>query len=287
MLAAKEMGYEAIMINCNPETVSTDFDIADKLYFEPVFWERVADIIDLEEPDGIILQLGGQTALKLARDVVKRGLPIFGTPYENMDLAEDRGKFSEVLTELDIPFPPYGMATTVEEAVEVAEGIGYPILIRPSYVLGGQGMRIAINKDEVAEYVANILTLFPDNQILLDLFLENAIEVDIDCLADGDEVWIAGVMQHIEPAGVHSGDSTAVIPPFSLSDETIERLKETVVKIAKRLGRGRDDEHPAGRADASTARTTSTSSRPTLARRGRSRSWPRRPACPSPASAPS
>ena len=236
VLAAKEMGYEAIMINCNPETVSTDFDIADKLYFEPVFWERVADIVDLEKPDGIILQLGGQTALKLAREIVEFGLPIFGTPYEQMDLAEDRGKFSEVLEELEIPFPPYGMAHTVDEAVEVAEEIGYPILIRPSYVLGGQGMRIAINKDEVAEYVANILTLFPDNQILLDLFLENAIEVDIDCLADGDEVWIGGVMQHIEPAGVHSGDSTAVIPPYSLSDATIERLKETVVKIATRLG---------------------------------------------------
>ena len=188
------------------------------------------------KPDGIILQLGGQTALKLAREIVEFGLPIFGTPYEQMDLAEDRGKFSEVLEELEIPFPPYGMAHTVDEAVEVAEEIGYPILIRPSYVLGGQGMRIAINKDEVAEYVANILTLFPDNQILLDLFLENAIEVDIDCLADGDEVWIGGVMQHIEPAGVHSGDSTAVIPPYSLSDATIERLKETVVKIATRLG---------------------------------------------------
>ncbi len=236
VLAAREMGYQAIMINCNPETVSTDFDIADKLYFEPVFWERVADIVDLEEPDGIVLQLGGQTALKLARDVVARGLPIFGTPYENMDLAEDRGKFSEILTELGIPFPTYGMATTVEDAVEVAEGIGYPILIRPSYVLGGQGMRIAINKDEVAEYVANILTLFPDNQILLDLFLEDAIEVDVDCLADGDEVWIAGVMQHIEPAGVHSGDSTAVIPPFSLSDSAIATIRETVERIATRLG---------------------------------------------------
>ena len=185
VLAARELGFEALMVNCNPETVSTDFDVADKLYFEPVFWERVADIIDLEEPDGIILQLGGQTALKLARDVVARGLPIFGTPFENMDLAEDRGKFSEVLKELEIPFPRYGMARTVEEAVGVSEEIGYPILIRPSYVLGGQGMRIAINKDEVAEYVANILKLFPGNEILLDRFLEDAVEVDVDCLADG------------------------------------------------------------------------------------------------------
>ncbi len=236
VLAAREMGYEAIMVNCNPETVSTDFDVADKLYFEPVFWERVADIVDLEQPEGIILQLGGQTALKLARDIVAYGLPIFGTPYENMDLAEDRGKFSEVLKELEIPFPPYGMAHSVEEAVEVAEGIGYPILVRPSYVLGGQGMRIAINKDEVADYVANILTLFPDNEILLDRFLENAIEVDVDCLSDGETVHVAGVMQHIEPAGVHSGDSTAVIPPYSLADETVERIEETVTRIARRLG---------------------------------------------------
>ncbi len=236
VLAAQEMGYEAVLINCNPETVSTDFDVADKLYFEPVFWERVQDVIDLEGPAGVMVQLGGQTALKLARNLLAAGVPLFGTPFENMDLAEDRGKFSAVLEELDIPFPPYGMARSVEEAVEVAESIGYPILVRPSYVLGGQGMRIAINKDEVADYVANVLQLFPDNEVLLDLFLENAIEVDVDCLSDGDEVWIAGVMQHIEPAGVHSGDSTAVIPPFSLADETVETIKETVRRIATRLG---------------------------------------------------
>ncbi|MEM6326389.1 MAG: carbamoyl-phosphate synthase large subunit, partial [Bacteroidota bacterium] len=236
VLAAKAMGYEAIMINCNPETVSTDFDVADKLYFEPIFWERVADILDHEDPDGVILQLGGQTALKLAREFVARGLPIFGTPFENMDLAEDRGKFSDVLKRLEIPFPPYGMARTVEEAVEVAEGIGYPILIRPSYVLGGQGMRIAINKDEVAEYVASILKLFPRNEILLDLFLDNAVEVDVDCLSDGREVHIAGIMQHIEPAGVHSGDSTAVLPPYDLSDEAIRTIRQYVMDIATELG---------------------------------------------------
>ncbi len=236
VLAAREMGYETIMINCNPETVSTDFDIADKLYFEPVFWERVRDIIELEQPEGVILQLGGQTALKLAQQFVEYGLPILGTPYEQMDLAEDRGKFSRVLKELEIPFPPYGMARTVEEAVIVAEDIGYPILIRPSYVLGGQGMRIAINKDEVAEYVANILTLFPKNEILLDLFLENAIEIDVDCLADGDEVHIVGIMQHIEPAGVHSGDSTAVLPPYDLPEEVLATIRTYVTDIAKRLG---------------------------------------------------
>ena len=236
VLAAQEMGYEAVLINCNPETVSTDFDVADKLYFEPVFWERVQDVIDLEQPAGVMVQLGGQTALKLARNLLAAGVPLFGTPFENMDLAEDRGKFSQVLEELGIPFPPYGMARSVEEAVEVAESIGYPILVRPSYVLGGQGMRIAINKDEVADYVANVLQLFPDNEVLLDLFLEDAIEVDVDCLSDGAEVWIAGVMQHIEPAGVHSGDSTAVIPPFSLADDTVETIRETVRRIATRLG---------------------------------------------------
>ena len=235
VLAARELGFETLMINCNPETVSTDFDIADKLYFEPVFWERVRDVVELEQPDGVILQLGGQTALKLARQFVDYGLSIFGTTFEQMDLAEDRGKFSRVLKEIEIPFPPYGMARTVEEAVEVAESIGYPILVRPSYVLGGQGMRIAINKEEVAEYIANILKLFPQNEILLDLFLDNAVEIDVDCLADGDEVHIVGIMQHIEPAGVHSGDSTAVLPPYDLSDEVIATVRTYVTDIAKHL----------------------------------------------------
>ncbi|HEX8385702.1 MAG TPA: carbamoyl-phosphate synthase large subunit, partial [Rubricoccaceae bacterium] len=236
VLAAKEMGYEAVLVNCNPETVSTDFDVADKLYFEPVFWERVRDVIELERPDGVMVQLGGQTALKLARDLLATGVPLFGTPFENMDLAEDRGKFSRLLEELGIPFPAYGIAHTVEEAVDVAEGVGYPVLVRPSYVLGGQGMRIAINKDEVADYVANVLRLFPGNEVLLDRFLENAIEVDIDVLCDGTEVHVAGVMQHIEPAGVHSGDSTAVIPPFSLGEGTQAVIRETATRIALRLG---------------------------------------------------
>ena len=236
VLAARELGYHAIMVNCNPETVSTDFDVADKLYFEPVFWERVADIIDLEQPDGVMVQLGGQTALKLAERLVEAGVPIFGTPFAQMDLAEDRGKFSALLEEMEIPFPAYGMAETVEEAVAVAERIGYPTLVRPSYVLGGQGMRIAINKDEVADYVANVLERFPGNHVLLDRFLEDAIEVDVDCLADGDEVHICGVMQHIEPAGVHSGDSTAVIPPFGLDDEVVVAIEDTVARIARRLG---------------------------------------------------
>ncbi len=233
--AARDSGYEAIMINCNPETVSTDFDIADKLYFEPVYWERVLDIIEHEQPEGVIVQLGGQTALKIAERLHRHDIRIFGTSYEMMDLAESRGKFSEVLKELEIPFPPYGMAVTVQEAVATAERIGYPILIRPSYVLGGQGMRIAINKEEVQHYTKKIWTLFPDNHVLLDLFLENAIEMDVDAVRDGEETWIAGIMQHIEPAGVHSGDSTAVLPPFSLSEEILQTVRTYVRDIADRL----------------------------------------------------
>ena len=233
--AAKDVGYEAIMVNCNPETVSTDFDVADKLYFEPVFWERVLDIIDHEKPEGLIVQLGGQTALKLAQRLVDHGIRIFGTSFEMMDLAENRGKFSKILQELEIPFPPYGTAHTVYDAVRVAEEIGYPILVRPSYVLGGQGMRIAINKEEVERYVTNILRLMPGNEILLDRFLEDSIELDVDAARDGDEVWVCGVMQHIEPAGVHSGDSTAVLPPYSLSETLVDTMRTYVTRIAHRL----------------------------------------------------
>jgi len=235
VLASKEMGYEAIMINCNPETVSTDFDVADKLYFEPVFWEKVRDVIEHEKPVGVIVQLGGQTALKLSRQVEAIGVPIIGTSADNMDLAENRGRFSEILKELEIPYPPYGMASTVHEAVEAAERIGYPVLVRPSYVLGGQGMRIAINKEEVESCLLEIWRQMPDNSVLLDLFLEDGIELDVDAIRDGDEVWIAGIMQHIEPAGVHSGDSTAVLPPYSLSDVVLNSVRRYVKEIADRL----------------------------------------------------
>ncbi|MDE2835738.1 MAG: carbamoyl-phosphate synthase large subunit [Bacteroidota bacterium] len=233
--AARQLGFEAIMINCNPETVSTDFDIADKLYFEPVFWERVWDIIEFEKPKGVIVQLGGQTALKLARNLLDQGVRIFGTAYDMMDLAEDRGKFSEILKELDIPFPPYGMVSTTYDAGRVAESIGYPILVRPSYVLGGQGMRIAINREEVEHYVDNIHRLLPENEILLDLFINDGIEIDVDAIRDGEEVWITGIMQHIEPAGVHSGDSTAVLPPYSLSETVLNTIRRYVIRIANRL----------------------------------------------------
>ncbi len=235
VLAARALGFEAIMINCNPETVSTDFDIADKLYFEPIFWERVFDVIDHEKPEGVIVQLGGQTALKIAQQIDQAGVKILGTDIADMDLAEDRGKFSAILKQLEIPFPRYGMAGDPAQAVEVAEKIGYPLLVRPSYVLGGQGMRIAINKEEVRAYVDDVWNLLPNNAIMLDRFLENTIELDVDALCDGKEVFIAGIMQHIEPAGVHSGDSTAVLPPYSLSDTIIKTIRKYTTEIALKL----------------------------------------------------
>ncbi len=235
VLAAKEMGYEAIMINCNPETVSTDFDFADKLYFEPVYWERVLDIIEHEQPEGVIIQVGGQTALKLGKRLVKAGIHIFGTEFERIDFAEDRGAFSDLLIRLDIPFPEYGTATDVEGALSIADRIGYPVLIRPSYVLGGQGMRIAVKQEELERYVANILKTHPENAFLIDKYLEQAIEVDVDSVYDGEQLHIAGMMQHIEPAGVHSGDSTAVIPPYSLSEEIQATIRAYQERIAEAM----------------------------------------------------
>lgn len=235
VLAARDMGYETIMINCNPETVSTDFDVADKLYFEPVFWEHVYNIIQHEKPEGIILQVGGQTALKLAKQLTEHNIRIFGTPFEMMDLAEDRGKFSETLIRLGIPFPAYGTAFTAREAAEIARRISYPVLLRPSYVLGGQGMCIAVKESELDEHVRLLLKTHPENEFLIDHFLENAIEVDFDSIYDGEQLHICGIMQHLEPAGVHSGDSTAVLPPYSLNEQVIETMKEYQIKIAKAL----------------------------------------------------
>jgi carbamoyl-phosphate synthase large subunit len=234
--AAQDMGYEAIMVNCNPETVSTDFDIADKLYFEPVFWERVLDIYEHEQPEGVILQVGGQTALKLGKRFVEEGIKIFGTPFEQIDFAEDRGSFSEFLQELNIPFPEYGTARDVDGALKIADRIGYPVLIRPSYVLGGQGMRIAVKQDELELYTENVLKTHPENAFLIDKFLEDATELDVDAVYDGEQLHIAGIMQHIEPAGVHSGDSTAVIPTYSVSDEAIEDIKKYHKQIADHMG---------------------------------------------------
>ena len=236
VLAAKECGYETIMINCNPETVSTDFDTADKLYFEPVFWEHIYDIIQHEKPEGVIVQLGGQTALKLAEKLSKYGIKIIGTSFDALDLAEDRGRFSELLTELKIPFPQFGIAETADEASALADVLDFPLLIRPSYVLGGQGMKIVINKQELEEHVINLLKTIPGNKLLLDHYLDGAIEAEADAICDADgNVYIIGIMEHIEPCGVHSGDSNATLPPFNLGEFVMQQIKDHTKKIAVAL----------------------------------------------------
>jgi carbamoyl-phosphate synthase large subunit len=232
ILAAKECGYETIMINCNPETVSTDFSIADRLYFEPVFWEHIYDIILNENPEGVIVQLGGQTALKLAEKLNRYGIKIFGTSYESLDLAEDRGSFSTLLKNNNIPYPKFGVIESAEQAVELSRDLGFPLLVRPSYVLGGQGMKIVINEQELEQHVVNILSDIPENKVLLDHFLEKAIEAEADALCDGEEIKIIGIMEHIEPAGIHSGDSYAVLPTFSLSQNVLEQIKQHTKTIA-------------------------------------------------------
>jgi len=235
LLAAKECGFESIMINCNPETVSTDFNMADKLYFEPVFWEHVREIIELEKPEGVIVQLGGQTALKMAEKLHKIGVKIIGTSYNNMDIAEDRGRFSDLLKELGIPYPKYGVAESAEEALVVAHQVGYPVLVRPSYVLGGQGMSIVINDEDLEKAVVNLLKNLPGNRVLIDHFLDRAEEAESDSIGDGEDVHIIGLMEHIEPAGIHSGDSSAVLPPFNLSENVIRQMEEHTIKISKAL----------------------------------------------------
>ena len=236
VLAAKECGYETIMINCNPETVSTDFDVADKLYFEPVFWEHIYDIIQHEQPEGVIVQLGGQTALKLAEKLNRYGIKILGTPFEALDLAEDRGSFSTLLKENDIPYPQFGTVTDADSALELSKDIGFPLLVRPSYVLGGQSMKIVINEQELEEHVVNILHEMPGNQILLDHFLEGAIEAEADAICDGKDSYVIGIMQHIEPAGIHSGDSYAVLPPYNLGDFVMQQIKMYTKRLAVALG---------------------------------------------------
>ncbi|MBO6515985.1 MAG: carbamoyl-phosphate synthase large subunit [Bacteroidia bacterium] len=235
LLAAKEVGYEAIMINCNPETVSTDFDMANKLYFEPVFWEHLLEVIELEKPEGVIVQLGGQTALKLAQRLHEKGIKIIGTSFPNMDLAEDRGSFSDLLKELDIPYPDYGVAENAYEAIEIANKVGYPVLVRPSYVLGGQGMKIVINDEDLQKAVIELQGDLPGNRILIDHFLDRAEEAESDSICDGEDVHVLGIMEHIEPAGIHSGDSSAVLPPFSFSEKVMNQIEEYTSKIAHAL----------------------------------------------------
>ncbi len=233
--AIKEAGYESIMINCNPETVSTDFDTADKLYFEPIYWEHLEEIIELEKPEGVIVQLGGQTALKLAETLHKKGIKIMGSSFDAMDLAEDRGRFSDLLKELGIPYPRFGVADDADMALKVANEVSYPVLVRPSYVLGGQRMKIVINDDELEKQVLEIFKHMPDNRVLVDQFLERAKEAEVDAIYDGDELLIMGIMEHIEPAGVHSGDSSATLPTYSLSDAVLEKMKEYTLKLAEAL----------------------------------------------------
>jgi carbamoyl-phosphate synthase large subunit len=235
LLAIKECGYEAIMVNCNPETVSTDFDIADKLYFEPVFWEHIWEIIEHEQPEGVIVQLGGQTALKLAKILHERGVKIIGTSFDNMDIAEDRGRFSDMLKELEIPYPRYGTAYNTDDAIEVAKQVGYPVLVRPSYVLGGQRMRIVLNDEELEKGVLSLLKHLPGNKILIDHFLDRCQEAEVDAIFDGENFHIMGVMEHIEPAGIHSGDSNAVLPQFNLSPLIVHTMEEYAEKIARAL----------------------------------------------------
>ncbi len=235
LLAIKEAGMEAIMVNCNPETVSTDFDMADKLYFEPVYWEHIWEIIEHEKPEGVIVQLGGQTALKLAKKLTEKGVKIIGTSFDSMDIAEDRGRFSDILKELEIPYPTYGTAFNTDEAIEVAKTVGYPVLLRPSYVLGGQRMRIVLNDDELEKGVLSLLKHLPGNKILIDHFLDRCQEAEIDAIFDGEDFHVMGLMEHIEPAGIHSGDSNAVLPQFNLTPLVVHAMEEYAEKIARTL----------------------------------------------------
>jgi len=235
VLASSECDYETIMINCNPETVSTDFDIADKLYFEPVFWEHIYDIIQHENPVGVIVQLGGQTALKLAEKLDRYGIKIMGTTYQALDLAEDRGSFSTLLKENKIPYPEFGVAETADQALVLADKLDFPILVRPSYVLGGQGMKIVINKTELEAHVVDLLQKIPNNKLLLDHYLDGAIEAEADAICDGENVLIIGIMEHIEPCGVHSGDSNATLPPFNLGKLVMQQIVDHTNKIALSL----------------------------------------------------
>ena len=235
ILSAREAGYEAIMLNCNPETVSTDFDMADKLYFEPVYWEHLWELIEHEKPEGVVVQLGGQTALKLAEKLHEKGIKIIGTSFSDMDVAEDRGRFSDLLAELDIPYPKYGVALNAEEAIKIANEVGYPVLVRPSYVLGGQGMVIVINDEDLETAVVKLMGNLPGNRVLIDHFLDRAEEAESDCISDGEDAHVIGIMEHIEPAGIHSGDSSAVLPPFSLSEDAIKQIEIYTKKLATAL----------------------------------------------------
>ena len=235
-MTARELGRDAVMINCNPETVSTDYDTSDRLYFEPLTAEDVLAVCAQEKPEGVIVQFGGQTPLKLARTLEEAGVPLLGTPVDAIDLAEDRGRFGALLRSLDIAHPPYGTAHSAEEAETVAAEVGFPLLVRPSYVLGGRAMEICYSTDDLRTYLDKHVKADQEHPLLLDRFLENAIEVDVDALGDGESVHVAGIMQHVEEAGVHSGDSACVIPPLSLGEEMLAEIRATTERIAMALG---------------------------------------------------
>ncbi|HWM55004.1 MAG TPA: carbamoyl-phosphate synthase large subunit, partial [Solirubrobacterales bacterium] len=235
-MTVRAMGRDAVMINCNPETVSTDYDTSDRLYFEPLTAEDVLAVCEQERPEGVIVQFGGQTPLRLARTLEEAGVPLLGTPVDAIDLAEDRGRFGALLRRLGIEHPPYGTALSAERAVAIGEEVGFPLLVRPSYVLGGRAMAICYSTEDLNAYLEANVKADQEHPLLLDRFLENAIEVDVDALADGEDAWVAGVMQHVEEAGVHSGDSACVIPPMSLGEEMIEEIRATTKRIALELG---------------------------------------------------
>jgi carbamoyl-phosphate synthase large subunit len=235
-LTVREHGYEAVMVNCNPETVSTDYDVSDRLYFEPLTFEDVANICANERPKGVIVQFGGQTPLKIAAALARSGVPLIGTPHDAIHLAEDRGSFGRLLEELGIRCPDYGVARSAADARSIAAGVGYPLLVRPSFVLGGRAMQIVYNDEELERYLESAVSASPDHPVLIDKFLENAIEVDVDAVSDGERVYIGAVMQHVEEAGVHSGDSTCVIPSVSLGEGTLEKVREQTARLALALG---------------------------------------------------
>ena len=231
----RDKGYKTIMINCNPETVSTDFDLVDRLYFEPITFEDVLNIVEFEKPDGVLVQFGGQTPLKIANFLQESGAPIIGTSPKDIDLAEDREKFGEILDQLNIKCPQYGVAKTLEKVVSVAEHIGFPVLVRPSYVLGGRAMEIVYSKKQLIDYISRNADVTEGHPILIDEFLEDAFEFDVDALSDGKSVHIGGIMQHIEEAGVHSGDSACVLPPYRITTDTLEEITNITKKLAIRL----------------------------------------------------
>src|SRR5689334_12642983 len=236
VIALRQQGFETIMINSNPETVSTDFDTSDKLYFEPLTFEDVLEIVDREKPEGVIVQLGGQTPLKLTRDLEAAGVKILGTSPDSIDIAEDRRRFEQVARELGLNQPPNGTATSVGEALAAAERIGYPVLVRPSYVLGGRAMQIVYDPHSLEEYFATAARVSEERPVLIDRFLEDAFECDVDAIADGERVVIGAIMQHIEDAGIHSGDSACVLPPYLITEKDMQTMREQTIALAKALG---------------------------------------------------